>query len=341
MKEEEKKINIKIQNNNCIIYLKNDDLSFKTNNKKSEEILNEDDIKEMSYSISNISEAFSTKRKRNIIKNNFSKEKIDFEISDISIFNSNVKIENSFINTPLYIKNKEGKKSNEINSKNKDKKIQDFKETLKSKKISIKKLNFDSAEYDTLHETDTIKRLYNNKKCEKEKSEENIKTENINKNLHIQFISNSLPDFLDSNKNIDNDFIFSLSKNMNNNCDLSENKIKIIKKNIVYLKDELISIINYKLHCIEKYNKIRDIKRLIHNNKINIICMTFSTDKKKKNNFFINKPKKKDNSKDKNQLNVKEYNQSNTIKKIYNKNITKNHFSYIRKKRIGKTFNFY
>ena len=342
MKEEEKQINIKIQNNNCLIYLNNNELSLfeKTNKQKNEEILNEDDIKEMSYSISNVSEAYSSKRKQNIIKNNFSKEKIDFEISNISIFNSNIKIENSYINTPLYAKNNVDKKTNEINSKNKDKN-HDFKESLKSKKINIKKLKFDSDEWDTIHETDTIKRFYNDKNYEKEKSEETISTENINKNLHIQFISNTLPDFIDSNKNKYTDKISTLPNNMNNKCDLSEKKIKIIKNNIAYLKDELISTINYKLQCIEKYNKKRDIKPLIHNNKIDIKCMSFPTNKIKENKFFINKTKKEYKNKDKIKFNTKEYNQNNTMKKIYNKNIITRHFSYISKKRISnKNFNF-
>ncbi len=45
----------------------------------------------MSYSVSNISENYSSKKKYALKKNNLSKDKIDFEISNINIFNSNLK----------------------------------------------------------------------------------------------------------------------------------------------------------------------------------------------------------------------------------------------------------
>lgn len=338
MCEDEKPINIKIQNNNCLIYLKNNELNLLDQIKinKKEESLYEDDIKEMSYSVSNISENYSTKRKINRKKNiNISKEKIDFEISDISIFNTNLKPENSSIKTPLFEKNKKEENTNKKTSKIKEKNQIYFDDVLKSKKLTIKKLNFDSAECDTLQETDTIKRIYTNKK--KDENANNIENENINKNLHNQFISNSLLHLihLDNNQND----IIKQPKKVSYKNNIFKKAFKKNNKNIINIKNELMSTINYKLECIEKYhNQLNETKskNLIKNYKTDFKCRSFFKEKIESkiiynttNDFYNNKNIKLNNIK---------YN-NDPIKKIYNKNIIKRNFSYNKKKiKFDKSF---
>ena len=337
MSNEEKPIKIKIQNGNCLIYLKKNEISLldKDKNKKHKNDDNlYEDIKEMSYSVSNISENFSSKRKHSF-KN--IKEKTDFEISNISIFNSNLKQEDSILKTPLYEKINETFINNN-KSKRKENNT-DFIGSLKSKSISIKKLNFDSAESDTMQETDTIKKLYKQKK-KKEENKENINVENINKNLHNQFVSNAIPEIINENNTLDNE-ISEKDKNIfrdkGKENKISENEIKINNINIANIKNELISTIKYKSECLEEYNiksKKSKSKQLINNkNKLEINCRSLSRDNKENNPLLIN-------LKDK-----------NIIKKIDKKNknnrleikITKNN-SYIRKrgilnKHIKKEFN--
>ena len=348
MCEDEKPIKIKIQNNNCLIYLKNNELNLLDQIKinKKEESLYEDDIKEMSYSVSNISENYSTKRKINRKKNiNISKEKIDFEISDISIFNSNLKQENSNIKTPLFEKNKKGKNTKEENKKeeNSNKKTSKIKEknqiyfddVLKSKKLTIKKLNFDSAECDTLQETDTIKRIYTNKKIDENAN--NIENENINKNLHKQFISNSLLHLIHLDNNQDD--IIRQPKKVSYKKNIFKKACKKNNKNIINIKNELMSTINYKLECIEKYhNQLNETKskNLVNNGKIDFKCRSIFKEKIENkiiynttNDFYNNKNMK---------LNSIKYN-NDSIKTIYNKNIIKRNFSYNKKKtKFDKSF---
>ena len=338
MGEEEKPIKIKIQNNNCLIFLKNNELTLldKTKRNKKEDLLYEDDVKEMSYSVSNISENYSSKRKYALKKNNLSKDKIDFEISNISIFNSNLKQENSNIKTPFNerIKNEENSK----NSSKKKEKNQEYFDGLQSKKLSIKKLKFDSAECDTIQETDTIKRLYSNKKMDE--NIEILNTENINKNLHEQFTSNYSPNINSTNKKIENVIKNSNKNDLNNN--LTENKNNINNRNINNIKNELASTICYKIKCLEKYhnqlNKSKS-KTLIFNNKLNIKFRNFS--KEKNENKIILTNYEKDFS-DKNNTKIKEIkiSRNNSIKQIYNKNIIARHFSSIKKKEfLHKQFN--
>ena len=353
MDEEEKLIKIKIQNDNCLIYLKNNELSIldKTKYSKSEDNIY-DDIKEMSYSVSNISENYSSKRRKNS-KKNISKEKAEFEISNISIFNSNLKKENSNLKTPLE------ENINEINNNNqnlksiKKKEIneQNFIENLKSKNLSIKKLNFDSAELDTIQETDTIKKLYNNKNNTKVEKESTLNVENINKNLHNQFISNTSIDFIDinfkNNNNIENKSSNNIIQNQKNNKkfhnELFDNKkrfneIKINDKNINSIKNEIISTIKYKSECIEKYNfQIENnlVKPLIYNNKQKIELKSFSKDKTiKKNGIIYIKPKEFHN-KDKDKKNIDKINvNSHNFQILDKKKIINKNFSYVKKRGI-------
>ena len=355
MKDVEKPIKIKIQNDNCLIYLKNNELSIldKTKNSKNEDNLY-DDIKEMSYSVSNISENYSSKKKRNSKKRINLKEKSEFEISNISIFNSNLKPENSNLKTPLDDNinklNDNNKNQNSKSLKRKEVNEQDFIENLKSKNFSIKKLNFDSAECDTIQETDTIKKLDSNQNNKQivQKTTSNI--ENINKNLHSQFLTNSGIDYIDinfKNKNNNNeinssDNIINNQKYNKNNIDelfnnkKRKNKIRVNDKNINIIKKEIISTIKYKIECIEKYNNhIMNYrtKPLIYNNNLPIKSSSFSKDREiSQNQIVYRKPKEYNKNINNNKYKFKILDKNNKI----NKN-----FSYVRKRILNKSLKKY
>ena len=327
MKEDEKEINIKIKNDNCLIYLNNNESSLLDKTKKSnkEELFNDDDIKEFSYSVS---DNYSNKRRQNLKKNFNSIEKTDYEISNISIFNSNIKQEGTNIKTPLYEKSNEST-SNNKNSKRKDNNNLNFLETLKTKNLVIKKLKFDSAECDTIQETDTIKKLYIKQQDKSEDNEENLFTENINKNLNKQFFLESVKENIDNDKKIDICEKSSIQSMMNN-------------KNIINIKNELISTIKYKQECVEKYNnqlKKSKSKPVIHNNTFDIKCRSISKDKKENACFIFTKPEQKKikekkiiiKNKNSNKKNLAK-NNSNSFNNVYIKNLIKNNYAYTKKK---------
>ena len=327
MKEDEKQISIKIKNDNCLIYLNNNESSLLDKTKKinKEELFNDDDIKEFSYSVS---DNYSNKRKQNLKKNFNSIDKTDYEISNISIFNSNIKQEGTNIKTPLYEKSNEST-SNNKNSKRKDNNNLNFLETLKTKNLVIKKLKFDSAECDTIQETDTIKKLYIKQQDKNEENEENLFTENINKNLNKQF-------FLESgNENIDNDKKIDIREK-------SSIQLMMNNKNIINIKNELVSTIKYKQECVEKYNnqlKKSKSKPVIHNNTFDIKCRSISRDKKENTCIIFTKPEQKKIKEKKIIIKNKNSNKkilaknnSNSFNALYNKNLMKNNYAYIKKK---------
>jgi len=320
MKDDEKHIQIRLQNDNCMIYLKGNESSMTEKNKKStrEEILNDDDMKELSLSISNISEFNSNKRKINL-KNYNSIEKTENEISELSIFNSNIKQEDIIPKTPIYELKNESTNNNNLR---KEKNNPNFKEELKSKNLVIKKLNFDSAECDTIQETDTIKKLDSKEKTNDKDnnsnndSEEKINIENINKNLHKQFFSQD-ENNKNNNKEEDNikienkDLCGSSKKEMSSNKDIIDNIIsevnlldkneniteykfekegpKINNSNINNIKNELISTTKYKQKCIEKYCielKKPKCKTIIQNKIFDLKCRSFSRQKKENNKIL-------------------------------------------------------
>ena len=331
MKDDEKQIQIRLQNDNCMIYLKGNESSITEKNKKSarEEIFCDDDLKELSLSISNISEFNSNKRKINL-KNYNSIEKTEYEISELSIFNSNIKQDDIMPKTPIYELKNESTNNNNLR---KEKNNPNFKEELKTKNLLVKKLNFDSAECDTIQETDTIKKLdskektnekdNNNEKDNDNDSEENINIENINKNLHKQFFSQ-----VDNNKNNnkeediikienkdlsekskkeissnkytnDNDNVISDENHLDKNENISEYIIekegpKINNSNINNIKNELISTTKYKQKCIEKYFielKKPKCKTIIQNKILSLKCRSFSRQKKDNNKILSINPK--------------------------------------------------
>lgn len=325
MKDDEKQIQIRLQNDNCMIYLKGNESSMIDKNKKSlrEEILYDDDMKELSLSISNISEFNSNKRKINL--KNYSIDKTENEISELSIFNSNIKQEDINPKTPLFELKNESINNNNLR---KEKNNQDFKEELKSKNLVIKKLNFDSAECDTIQETDTIKKLDSKEKINdndkgnnsnndnKNFSEEKI---NINKNLHKQFFSKNEINKNDEEENIKieniylnetfkkeiqsnedaNDNVKLDMNSMDNTDNLSERKNekeepKINNSNINNIKNELISTTKYKQKCIEKYFielKKSKSKTIIQNKIFDLKCRSFSRQKKENNKILYINPK--------------------------------------------------
>ena len=321
MKDDEKQIQIRLQNDNCMIYLKGNESSMTEKNKKStrEEILYDEDMKELSLSISNISEFNSNKRKINL-KNYNSIEKTEYEISELSIFNSNIKQEDIMPKTPLYELKNESTNNNNLR---KEKNNPNFKEELKSKNLVIKKLNFDSAECDTIQETDTIKKLDSKEKTNDKDnnsdndSEEKINIENINKNLHKQFFSqdennkeednikNDNKDLIEtfkkempSDKKINDDIILdvnSLEKNENiSECKNEKESPKINNSNINNIKNELISTTKYKQKCIEKYFielKKPKCKTIVQNKIFDLKCRSFSRQKKENNKIFSVNPK--------------------------------------------------
>jgi len=321
MKDDEKQIQIRLQNDNCMIYLKGNESSMTEKNKKStrEEILYDEDMKELSLSISNISEFNSNKRKINL-KNYNSIEKTEYEISELSIFNSNIKQEDIMPKTPLYELKNESTNNNNLR---KEKNNPNFKEELKSKNLVIKKLNFDSAECDTIQETDTIKKLDSKEKTNDKDnnsdndSEEKINIENINKNLHKQFFSqdennkeednikNDNKDLIEtfkkempSDKKINDDIILdvnSLEKNENISvCKNEKESPKINNSNINNIKNELISTTKYKQKCIEKYFielKKPKCKTIVQNKIFDLKCRSFSRQKKENNKIFSVNPK--------------------------------------------------
>ena len=322
MKDEEKQIQIRLQNDKCMIYLKGNESSMTEKNKKStiEEILNDDDMKELSLSISNISEFNSNKRKINL-KNYNSIEKTENEISELSIFNSNIKQEDIMLKTPIYeLKNESTNNSNLRKEKNNP----NFKEELKSKNLVIKKLNFDSADCDTIQETDTIKKLDSKEKTNdkdnnnENDSEDKINIENINKNLHKQFFSqdennnkeedntkmenkdlNEISEKETSSKKDTNDNVVPdvnfLDKNENiSECKSEKEGPKINNSNINNIKNELISTTKYKQKCIEKYFielKKPKCKTIIQNKIFDLKCRSFSRQKKENNKVLSINPK--------------------------------------------------
>ena len=349
MKEDEKKKKIEIQNDNCLIYLKNNELTLMDKSKRSyrDEIIYDDDMKELSFSISNVSELQSNKRKINLKKNFNTIEKTENEISNISIFNSNIKQEETTPKTPLFeINNELNNKSNLSNKKEKN--TQNFMETLKSKKMIIKKLNFDTAECDTIQETDTIKKLENKKENKDNDEKKDLNNENININLHKQFFSQNDVENIDNNiikteinKNLnqssENNLKNNKEENINDNDTLDDSlsrrknrfKLKMNSENIINIKNELIETIKYKEECVEKYNnQIKksksNSKTIIHNNIYDLRCRSFSRKNEKKENIEIlyTYPK---------QINLKEnlINNKNIDNKSIKTNFNKNNINEI------------
>ena len=356
MKGDEKQIQIKIQNDNCLIYLKNNDstLTDKTKRTNKDDILYDDDIKELSYSISNVSEAHTNKRKINLKKNFNSIEKTEFEISNISIFNSSLKQDGATLKTPLFeINNESNNKSNKDYKKENNN--QNFKEallSLKAKKLIIKKLNFDSSECDTIQETDTIKKLDNKYKNDN-KVKNDLNTKNINKNLNKQFFSQTLDDIKDYNiKTRDsNRVIINNIKKGDNNDNLgiflnkSNNAKEILKRkmnneNINNIRNELRETTKYKEECVEKYNiQLKKSKTIVHNNNIfELKCRSFSRIEKENENsqtlsIFPKQEKIKENliynKYIENKIIKTSCNNNNIgFKKIYKKNLKSRNLSY-------------
>ena len=328
--EYDKQIEIKLEENNCIINVPKDSNSSSYSNSK---II--DDNLSLSISVTS-EENLNQKNNLNNLNDNqylYSNEKSKLEITCQSIFYSDLKSENSNMKTPLLFLNN---KNNNINNDN------------INKESIVKKLNFDDNK-----ENNNINNINNNNKDGNNKFN-NSEIPNINiRKLPLIKRDNIIKKI---SKNLNKEYfiyekIYSSNKSNNNNSNNNKNTQRFILNKKI--KDNIIknSSINTKInHTINKTQIIEDNNS--NNNDIYQITENlgskgnFILPNNKNNNLILNKCPSKPNISNSNiriKLNTILNSKNNSLKEldimpkiISKENTNMNNTNNIKAKKLAK-----